>query len=494
MHLTARLCFAISVGLLVACGGGGGGGNSGDGESATGGGTDSGSNNNIDPIAPVTVACNGLASLAVSAVSDSGSSEVGFGPEKTLDTSLSNASRWSAVGSMQSISYDLGAYADVKEIAIAWYLGDQSNYSFSVETSIDNSQWDGVLTERLSGGASSDPELYDLRDSVARYVRIIANGNTIDNSNGILEVDIRGCDERVDPLSFVISSDAVQVPTLANLDPAQPPSVNFDLGDWYLSIPSDIDGSGTADSIFENELNSGYENFEFFYTGADGGMVFRCPAQGFKTSTNTNYVRVELREMLRRGDTRFSTRGIGENNWVFGSMREDIRQASGGVDGVLRATLAVNRVTHTGLDFQVGRVIIGQIHATDDEPVRLYYRKLPGNTHGSIYIAHEINDGDDTYYELIGSRSNSASNPADGIALDELFSYQIKVVGHRLTVTIMRPGKADSEQVVDMSDSGYDAPDQFQYFKAGVYHVNNSADVGDYVQATFYALENTHDN
>ena len=32
------------------------------------------------------------------------------------------------------------------------------------------------------------------------------------------------------------------------------------------------------------------------------------------------------------------------------------------------------------------------------------------------------------------------------------------------------------------------------YFKAGVYHVNNSGDDDDYAQATFYALEKTHTN
>jgi poly(beta-D-mannuronate) lyase len=30
------------------------------------------------------------------------------------------------------------------------------------------------------------------------------------------------------------------------------------------------------------------------------------------------------------------------------------------------------------------------------------------------------------------------------------------------------------------------------YFKAGVYNQNKSGDVDDYVQATFYALSNTH--
>ncbi|WP_231758874.1 polysaccharide lyase family 7 protein [Microbulbifer elongatus] len=124
--------------------------------------------------------------------------------------------------------------------------------------------------------------------------------------------------------------------------------------------------------------------------------------------------------------------------------------------------------------------------------MRLYYRKLPNNSKGAIYIAHELLGGDDTWYELIGSRSSSAPDPEDGIALDEIFSYEIKVESNTLTVTIMREGKDDVVQIVDMTDSGYDDPSQYQYFKAGVYNQNNTGDDSDYVQATFYALENSH--
>jgi poly(beta-D-mannuronate) lyase len=159
----------------------------------------------------------------------------------------------------------------------------------------------------------------------------------------------------------------------------------------------------------------------------------------------------------------------------------------------MQATLAVNHVTSTGDSSQVGRVIIGQIHANDDEPLRLYYRKLPGNSKGSIYFAHEPNGGSDSWYDLIGSRSSSASNPSDGIALGEVFSYEIDVTYNTLTVTIYRDGKSPVSKSVNMSNSGYSDGGQYMYFKAGVYNQNNSGDGSDYVQATFYSLEHTHD-
>jgi len=73
-----------------------------------------------------------------------------------------------------------------------------------------------------------------------------------------------------------------------------------------------------------------------------------------------------------------------------------------------------------------------------------------------------------------------------------VFSYRINVVGDLLTVTIIRTGKEDVIQKVDMSESGYNKSVQYMYFKAGVYNQNKIGEPTDYVQATFYQLENKH--
>ncbi len=278
------------------------------------------------------------------------------------------------------------------------------------------------------------------------------------------------------------------------LNPNVPPSGNFDLLDWKITLPIDEDNNSRADEIGEIPLSEGFQDSRYFYTAEDGGMVFKAPIEGAKTSTNTKYTRTELREMLRQGNRAFSTKGVGGNNWVFSSAPSLTQDAAGGVDGELTATLAVNHVTTTGDPGQVGRVIIGQLHASDDEPLRIYYRKLPNNSTGSIYIAHQPRgSSSDQKYDMIGSRSRSAPDPGEeGIALNEKFSYKVNVVGDLLTVTIMRPGKPDVVQEVDMADSGYDDPNEYMYFKAGVYNLNNTGDPNDYVQATFYALDNEH--
>lgn len=280
------------------------------------------------------------------------------------------------------------------------------------------------------------------------------------------------------------------------LSPDLPPGQNFDLADWYLNTPDDADNNDISDRLSERDLVKGFTDPRYFYTAPDGGMVMRSTIAGAKTSKNTRFVRTELREMLRRGDrsikTKLDNASPNKNNWVFSTAPARSQRAAGGVDGTLRATLAVNHVTKTGQAGQVGRVVIGQIHAHKDEPIRLYYRKLPGHARGSVYAAHEISQGDDIYVDLIGSRSSSAQDPEDGIALDETFSYVIEARGHRLRVRITQGKKVRAEHSFDMTNSGYDVAKDYMYFKAGVYNQNNSGDAQDYVQATFYKLENEH--
>lgn len=268
-----------------------------------------------------------------------------------------------------------------------------------------------------------------------------------------------------------------------DLDPNLPPSGNFDLSYWKLTRPN-------QQELDEDALTSGTQVAGEFYTDpVTGAMVFWCPNDGL--TGGSTYPRNELREMIRRGDNSIGTQGINKNNWVFSSSTMANQEAAGGVDGVLTATVAVDHVSETSdASFKIGRTIVGQIHASDDEPCRLYYRKLPGNTKGSIYFAHEPTTGAEQWYEMIGSRNDGAPDPEDGIALGEKFSYEIKVVGDLLTVTIMREGKDDVVEEVDMTDSGF--ADDWMYFKAGNYNQNNAGDPDEYAQVSFFALDVTH--
>ena len=454
-------------------------------------------------------ACDSPRQLTVISATDEGLYEETHGPENTIDGNMDGDSRWSSEsqGGARTLLLDLGAEQVLTSLGIAFFKGDERKTRFAVETSIDGETYEMVIPEQQSGGATGDFETFALEGSAAQFIRLTGYGNESNNWNSIVEIAAFGCGEEVTaPQQAVLTERRGR--GMFGLDPKAAPGENFDLSGWYVTTPADDDGDALSDSVYENELAAGWTDPRFFFTdAATGGMVFRTTPAGAKTSANTNYTRSELRGMIRRGDESIATRrndGFpNANNWVFSSAPKAAQEAAGGVDGVMRATLAVNQVTRLGKDYQIGRVIIGQIHAKDDEPIRLYYRKLPQNKYGAIYYAHEPATGKEEWIELIGSRADTAPNPDDGIALDEVFSYEIEVKGvpegdaiiPMLYVKIIRD---DGSEVVaepfDMRDSGFSIEDEFMFFKAGAYTQNNSSPDPDmdFDRVTFFALEYEH--
>lgn len=196
-----------------------------------------------------------------------------------------------------------------------------SNLSWTVS---ENSNW-------ISVSPSSGTNNGAISVSVAENSASISRSGIVTVSGGDITRDLT-----------ITQAAAEEI--LVGLDPNKSPAENFDLSTWNLSIP-DNQGNGTATTITVAEINNNYENSDYFYTGDDGGMVFKCPADGFTTSANTVYTRVELREILRGTNTSISTQGVNGNNWVFGTAPAADINAAAAYDGEMNATLAVNHVT-----------------------------------------------------------------------------------------------------------------------------------------------------
>ncbi len=493
------VCLSACLLVMAGCGGGGGGASGGNGSRVP-----TTPANPTPPAPPAPPApnttCTGSHLINVIAATDAGFSLAGNEPGRAIDDDLDPSSRWVSIGDAVPLTLDLGARHLVREVGIAWFEGDQRRASFSVLGSEDGVVFDPLLSRQESSGAAQSFERYDTPDTPVRYLRIENFGNSVNSENAIVEATAFGC--TLDTPTAAFESGNV-TPSDFSLDPAQPPGANFDLISWKLDTPADLDGNGISDTASETDLDSGFAD-GFFFTAADGGMIFRSTIDGARTSANTNYTRSELREMLRRGNTSISTRGVNRNNWLLG-YQPDPGLPIGGRNGVLSATLAVNHVTETGNRNQVGRVIIGQIHAESDEPIRLYYRKYPENERGFVYFAHEIRNSDDIYFPVLGPINSDLddapsddANPENGIALDEIFSYEIIQRDARIDVILRRgdeTGPIIGHNYVDMREqsSGYDVPQEWMYFKAGAYSQNNTGDGTDFDRVTFYRLEKSHD-
>lgn len=128
-----------------------------------------------DPLVPIT---------NVSTSADDGN--VGA---NTIDDSLDT--RWSAEGDGQWIQYDLGQTFSVSRILIAFFHGDERTADFEIQASSDAANWQSLLRE-TSSGTTLQQEGYALPNTVARYVRIVGYGNSLNAWNSITEVGIRG--------------------------------------------------------------------------------------------------------------------------------------------------------------------------------------------------------------------------------------------------------------------------------------------------------------
>ena len=352
--------------------------------------------------------------------------------------------------------------------------------------------WQTWRTQTVSLGNISRGN-HTLRLNVERssfnlnYIDVVS----ADDSTTIVETPI------VDPIvQPIVTGDF-------GLDPSADPWDNFDLSRWALDSPAPRNNDAcraerTWDYQWDDRNPLDSSSAPFFFTHSDGGMRFvtRIDGQTTSTSCNSGFVRSELREMIRAGNRDIDDTGVSRNNWKLGYQPGN-NSNWGGVNGEMNATLRVNRVTSSGDSGQVGRVIVGQIHAGNDEPLRLYYRKRSGQSKGCIYFAHEIRDSDDINFEMIGDR-NCTSGPSNGIELNELFSYSIINDDEDLTVIIRRgdrDGPVIARRTIDMDslDSGYDRSDEWMYFKAGAYTQNRSGRGSDGDIVTFYRLSVSHD-
>ena len=165
-----------------------------------------------------------------------------------------------------------------------------------------------------------------------------------------------------------------------------------------------------------------FDNKNFFYTAADeqdDWVVFKTPNAG-NTHGTSNNTRTELAQLKK---------------W------------SPMTDAKMNATLKVMNVSTTG-DARVAAtysVVVGQIHSADgheNEPLKIYFKKFPGHTKGSVFWNYEINTaGDDNSgrwdystpiwgydFSVVGTGENTyPAEPKDGIALGEEFSYEVEI-------------------------------------------------------------------
>lgn len=196
-----------------------------------------------------------------------------------------------------------------------------------------------------------------------------------------------------------------------------------------------------------------YENKDFFYTERDDNgdwVVFKSPNAG-NTHGTSNNTRTELAQLKK---------------WT--PMTE----------AKMNATLKVMNVSTTG-DARVAAtysVVVGQIHSADgheNEPLKIFYKKFPGHSKGSVFWHYEINTaGDDNSrrwdysypiwgydFSVVGTDKNTyPPEPEDGIALGEEFSYEVDIKDGMMYLTFTSEGHETKTFTKNLVSSEYMEP------------------------------------
>ncbi|MGG1554087.1 discoidin domain-containing protein [Paenibacillus ferrarius] len=115
------------------------------------------------------------------------SSHDGNVPQNVADEKYST--RWGSAGVGQWLQVDMGAVSSVGYVGVSFYKGDTRSSYFDVAASVDGATWN-VVYHGSSSGTSSLMQLFDIPDTQVRYIRIIGQGNTANDYNGIQELQI----------------------------------------------------------------------------------------------------------------------------------------------------------------------------------------------------------------------------------------------------------------------------------------------------------------
>lgn len=253
-----------------------------------------------------------------------------------------------------------------------------------------------------------------------------------------------------------------------------------------------------GDGTYKDTLTN-YEKQNFFYVENENGtdwVVYKTPNAGITSRTSSN-TRTELGQKA---------------HWIPET------------GGKLTGTLKVQHVSTSG-DARVAAsysVVVGQTHSDEgheNEPIKIFYKKFPGHTKGSVFWNYEINTkganskrwdystavwGNDM--SVVGtSPSEYPQEPKDGIELGEEFSYEINVYKGIMYLTFSSEGhdtvkftknllKSDFAQKTDIPQQiwslyasiGRDGVErenayagEIQYFKQGAYNQTNGKNPED---------------
>ena len=140
-----------------------------------------------NPIVPGSPSPCPILSIPVDRISSIGSA-LPSPEENSIDNDIST--KWSNLGLGSWLQFDLGQEKQICDIGISWFKGDIRNIDFIISVSSDGDEFRQIFSSTNSYTTDSSIEVYDIPDTVGKYLRITVTGNSMNNWASINEIDI----------------------------------------------------------------------------------------------------------------------------------------------------------------------------------------------------------------------------------------------------------------------------------------------------------------
>ncbi len=231
--------------------------------------------------------------------------------------------------------------------------------------------------------------------------------------------------------------------SLAQLNPALPPSGNFDLRVWKLQT---LDTSHRFTEVKPSKLSAGYVSDLFYTDSLDGALVFKTPENG-TTTKDAVHPRVELRQVAGNAD------------WLLTDTTEHTLTAECKVISVIPDT---------------PKVIIGQIHGSDKKS-QVFKMLWNGNKNGKCRIFAQFKNNDE-------DKKDHNVEIAKGLSPGDVITYKVSMKAGTITVTV------NGQTCSHTYTTEYFGTTDKYYFKAGNYLQCSGPDASKYGIVKFYKL------
>lgn len=205
--------------------------------------------------------------------------------ENTLDNDL--ATRWSANGDGQSLTFCVGTAKTINRVDIAFYSGDTRVSTFDILVSANGTTWINTALGLKSSGKSNALEAFTFAPQTGKYVKIVGHGNSSSTWNSYAEV----------------AFPANELPAVSITSPANNASFNAPASITITAVATDNDGTVAQVQFYNGTTylgNALMSPYTFTWTNVAQG-TYKISAKAIDNAGEVKYSSVNITVGLTTG-------------------------------------------------------------------------------------------------------------------------------------------------------------------------------------------------